>query len=170
MTNGEQGDREYTTTTEGNVPVVDLAEQIDGVKNQLQDIASQQERIAEAAGGLKSTVEKLLSNRSSERERGVTVVRTAVWVAIVAVVLGFGAFLVTLFLLESMHVSHSAAAAVSNAIRNGGSTCLTLTNIHWPVSALGWAAAVGFLGFAASIAGIVAAIAASISRLLGEGL
>ncbi len=111
-----------------------------------------------AAGG------ELKAQAKEERSNAITAAKDLFSRAALLMGAMFLLLLIAICLLQWSHVTSSVGgAAMVHPVAGEDSSSPTL--IGWPVSSLGWAAAVAFLGFAAALAVVAIAVAASLSRI-----
>ena len=114
---------------------------------------------------IRTRATEIAERQRAEKLQTVSEAKRAFFISAVLLTGGLVLLLGTILLLQWTHVGSSAGAIVTHSVAGEGSPSNTLTNIHWPVSALGWAAAVAFLGFAAAIGVVVIATGTSLSRI-----
>jgi len=170
MANGEQTPQDETPSV--GKDSAEMTQQMQRVTEVLGQLLEQGKQLAtnmqEGLEGLQKAVRELAEKGTTERQKAINAAKKVLTLGASLVAVGFVVLMVAIYLLERMHIHETAAAAVSHTVTSAGSSALTLTNISWPASSLGWAGAVAFLGFAGAIAAIVIAMAASLSRLAGQ--
>lgn len=112
-----------------------------------------------------SPAEDTAGRQREEARHLVLAAKRAYYLCAIVLAGGLILCLCTILLLQLMHASSAEGRAMDLMVAGENPSSLTLKNISWPASSLGWAAAVAFLGFALAMAAGFLAIGTALSRI-----